>query len=119
MLAMARMLATLKMTSTNKLPKRLKDLRTRAAVSCREAARLAGLTEGHVSQIERRNPRIEADTLASLARVFGVSLDWLYAGEGRAPSDAALQAAVAAATRRADRTSNLPAKRKSNDLHGA
>ena len=88
-------------------------------MSCREVARLAGLTEGHVNQIERRNPRIEADTLASIARVFGVSLDWLYAGEGRAPSDRALAAAVAAANRRADRASTLSAKRRSNEVHGA
>ena len=101
-LAVTSMLAILS-ARPSKLPKQLKDLRKKSGISCREVARLAGLTEGHVSQIERNNPRIEADTLASLARVFGVSLDFLYSGKGAAPTDRSLFAALAAATRRADR----------------
>ena len=67
-------------------------------LSTRELDRLAGITEGHTSLIETgARPNIEARTAASLARVLGVSLDWLVTGAGKEPSERAVRSAVAAA----------------------
>lgn len=104
------MLVTLSPPVT-RLAAQLKQLRDTASLSCRELARLAGLTPGHVSQIERESPRIEAVTLASIAGVFGVSLDWLYHGRGERPSDTDITTAVRRAMSRADRAESSPAKK--------
>lgn len=71
-------------------------------LAARELDRLAELGEGHVSMIEtNRRPNIEARTATRLARVLGVSLDWLLGGSGPAPSPSEVTAAVKAARRRA------------------
>lgn len=70
----------------------------------RELDRLAGLTEGHTSAIETGNrPNVEARTAAALARVLGVSLDWLVTGTGPTPSERRIKVAVEQA--RTSRTS--------------
>lgn len=80
------------------LPERLAAARQFAGLSARALDRLAGLGEGHVSMIESgRRPRIEAGTAEALARVLGLSLDWLLAGSGKAPRPKAIREAVAAA----------------------
>lgn len=85
------------------LSERLRELRERAGLAARPLDRLAGLGEGHVNMIERgERPNIEAETARALARVFGCSLDWLIAGMGRPPTDAALRRAVARAQREFD-----------------
>jgi DNA-binding Xre family transcriptional regulator len=61
----------------------------------RELDRLAGLTAGHTSAIETGNrPNVEARTAAGLCRVLGVSIDWLVLGDGRAPTERTVRAAV-------------------------
>lgn len=48
-----------------------------------------------------RRPNIEAKTATRLARVLGVSLDWLLGGTGGEPTAAEVSAAVKSARRRA------------------
>ena len=84
------------------LSERLKWLRTTADnVSAREASKLAGLRQGHVALIESgERSGVAAETVRSLAAVFGVSMDWLFSGFGKAPDVAAVRAAVTRAQRR-------------------
>lgn len=77
---------------------RLRELRQAAALKHRELDRLAGITEGHARMIETgvvTNACIH--TVTKLARVFGASLDWFVAGNGRAPSARTLRSAVKSA----------------------
>ena len=77
---------------------RLRSVRELAGLSARELAVLANLAPSLVGHIELgrvQHPR--AETLAELARVLGVSLDWLIRGEGDGPSTDCVQAAVAGA----------------------
>lgn len=74
---------------------RLEDLCHRAGLSFRGADDLARRTPGHCQAIVRGTIRAaEAVTLLAYARVLGASLDWLISGEGTAPSDDAVRAAV-------------------------
>lgn len=61
----------------------------------RELDRLSTLGMGHVSMIESgRRPNIEGATAVKLARVLGVSVDWLLTGEGDDPTADQVRAAV-------------------------
>lgn len=85
---------------TMSFSERLKQVRALAppGTSARTVDRLAGLTPGHTSLIEgglRLN--VEARTAEALARVFGVSLDWLISGIGDAPSARRVRAALSKA----------------------
>jgi len=87
------------------LSERLREARTLAGVKSRELDRLAGLSECHTQHIETgRRPNPETATIAPLARVLGVSLDWLIAGNGPAPEEAAVKAAVEQARQAAKAT---------------
>lgn len=57
--------------------------------------------------------RIEALTLANLAEVYGVTMDWLYCGTGAPPADDAIRASVAAARLRGPKEKPHSAKRAS------
>jgi hypothetical protein len=58
-----------------------------AALSAREISRIAGLVPTHVWALEvLGRPGVTADTVSRLAKVFGVSLDWLYGGVGTPPT---------------------------------
>lgn len=62
---------------------------------------MAKLTHGHTSQVENvLGSRVSARTIVSLARVFGVSVNWLLDGDGDAPTGPELKAAVAVARAR-------------------
>lgn len=77
-------------------------LRAKAGISARELARVAGLSETHVSQIETTlGAGVNAKTLAPLARALGTSIDWLVSGEGAEPSQEDVRAAVERAHRAA------------------
>lgn len=83
------------------LSDRLREARSFSSLSARELDRLAGIGQGHSALIESgQRPNVEAKTATALARVLGVSLDWLLMGRGRPPSDAAIRAAVAEARKR-------------------
>lgn len=56
-------------------------------LSQRKAARLAGLSEDTVRTILRRHTDARAETLARLAPVLGVSVDWLARGLVSEPTD--------------------------------
>ncbi len=90
-------------TSAETLAARLRWVRQElAGISARELDRLARRTEGHASLIESRpNAGAEMGTVEAYASVFGLSLDWLVRGAGRAPSKATVVAAVEAARRAA------------------
>jgi len=73
-----------------------------AGISARELDRLAGKTEGHAAAVETKlHERAQLGTIADYAEVFGVSLDWLVAGEGHVPTEAEVRAAVSFAQQRA------------------
>jgi transcriptional regulator with XRE-family HTH domain len=77
---------------------RIKSLRRHAGLTATQAGELAGLKgRGHVASFERGATGITGGTLARLADVFGVSLDWLYRGLGEAPTKLAVKKAVALA----------------------
>jgi len=77
------------------LAARLRHARILGGLSARELDRLAGKTPGHSSLLET-SPDIDpsVSTAMAYARVLGLSLDWLAAGEGAAPHRAAVLASV-------------------------
>ncbi|HEY2509462.1 MAG TPA: helix-turn-helix transcriptional regulator [Polyangiaceae bacterium] len=82
------------------LAERLRELRITAGISSRELGRLAGLSHGHIGQIEREELDVRAVKLVGIAEVLGVSLDWLCLGKGEPPSGEMLQRSIRAARRR-------------------
>jgi transcriptional regulator with XRE-family HTH domain len=77
---------------------RLRRTRLSAGLSQHELSRLAGLGPSQVRMIEigaRRAP--SGLTLAALARVLGVRLDWLVEGTGAEPAVSTVRARVRAA----------------------
>ena len=74
---------------------RLALLCERADTSHRDLDRLAGLSEGHITMMLRRQSgRIENATAVALSETLGASLDWLLAGKGKPPSERDVRAAV-------------------------
>jgi transcriptional regulator with XRE-family HTH domain len=67
------------------LPTLLRQARDRAKVSTVEAARELGVRRPAIWEIEHGKRRCEAQELAKLARLYGVSVSWLL---GRASSRA-------------------------------
>lgn len=87
------------------LAQRVSRLRGVAGISARDLDRLAELVQGHTSAIEAGGrDGIAAQTVSKIARVFGASMDWLFAGTGAAPSDDDVRDAVAKAKRAVKRT---------------
>lgn len=67
-------------------------------MSARELDRLSEITEGHTSLIESGVVRdVGTQTLSKIAKVLGVSLDWLVTGQGKVPTARQVSAAVNAA----------------------
>jgi transcriptional regulator with XRE-family HTH domain len=86
------------MGSESAIGQRLRFARTAAGLSTRELAKLSGLTTGHPSLIEAgKRPAVSAKALADMARVLGISLDWLVNGSSPEPAEASIKAAVAVA----------------------
>jgi transcriptional regulator with XRE-family HTH domain len=78
---------------------RLRVARKKAELSARELARLTGISEALIGYIERSpcGDRSRARTLIQIARVLGLSLDWLLLGVGDAPRVGTVRASVARA----------------------
>lgn len=77
---------------------RLRYARDAADCSATALAALAGLSPAHVGMIERGDRfRLAYPTVSRLARVLGVSTDWLADGIGPTPDPAAVRASVEAA----------------------
>jgi transcriptional regulator with XRE-family HTH domain len=85
------------------LASRLSAIRSRAGLTQADLAALAGLKNpSHVGMIERgERSDIAATTATALARTLGTTAEYLVDGEGDAPLDDALRAAVARARRTA------------------
>jgi transcriptional regulator with XRE-family HTH domain len=74
---------------------RIQELRTLSGLSSRELSRLAGLSPTHVRRIETGHfAEVSTGTIARIARVFGVGLDWLYLGTGKRPANHLVAKAV-------------------------
>lgn len=99
------------------LSERIAEVRQLAGLSGRELDRLAGLTLGHVAAIEAGRFSPGAGTLEALRAALGVSLDWLVAGQGKAPPARVVATAVAAA--RARLQAATPPARTEEDSEGA
>jgi transcriptional regulator with XRE-family HTH domain len=84
---------------------RIERLRGLTGLSARGLARLAGLHGSHVWTIESSaSEQVSASTLRRIADVFGVTIDWLFDGEGEGPTPDSLRKAVARARRARDRS---------------
>jgi transcriptional regulator with XRE-family HTH domain len=75
------------------LADRLRQLLTKSGLTQREFSELAGLSSGFLGTFFTRakddpSAAMNADTLAAIAKAFGVSQEWLVTGEG-APEGAA------------------------------
>lgn len=67
---------------------RVKALRKRRGWSLSELATATKLSAGYISQLERGVAQPSLATMIELARTFGVSVQWFFAGEPRPnPSD--------------------------------
>lgn len=76
--------------------RRLAEARAMAGLSARELSTRAGLARSIVSLFEAGKKGANAETVAKLADVLGVSMDWLYRGVGIQPSMRRIKTAVAA-----------------------
>lgn len=84
------------------LGERIRSLRAQVGITARELDALADLAACHVNAIELTS-KISTKSLERIADVFGVSLDWLLRGDGRARTRDQVRAAVARASSRAKR----------------
>ena len=64
---------------------RLRRVRKAVGYSARGLSALAGLSQGHVTLIEKRKGDIESGTAFRLAAVLGISPEWLITGQGPVP----------------------------------
>ena len=81
-------------------------------LSAREVDRVAGLHHGHTWAIESgARTNIESATSLALARVFGVSLDWLLTGSGSVPIMSSVASAFERARSEQDRVSATGSER--------
>jgi transcriptional regulator with XRE-family HTH domain len=101
------------MRRASTISSRVRQLRELASppITARELDRLTGLREGHAAMLEKRvaSERVEARTLHRIAEVFGVSMEWLFTGGGRAPVASDVAMPVARARRAArDKPSERP-----------
>jgi len=89
------MLATVRDLSRG-IGKRLEAARELAGISARELDKLIGVSPGYCSRIESGD-RPDPGSMVSerIARVFGLSLDWLISGVGPSPTVRTVAAAVA------------------------
>ena len=91
------------MPSATTLASRVAHVRGLAGIPARHLDRLAGLTPGHTSAIERsKKIDVGAATLSGIASALGVSIDWIVRGSGKVPTARAVKAAVAVATERSN-----------------
>jgi transcriptional regulator with XRE-family HTH domain len=83
---------------------RVQEARALSELSQRDLDRLAGLSEGHVGMIESgRRENLEASTASRIAKVLGMTLEWLIDGTGEGPTPAKVRRAVASARNAAAR----------------
>jgi transcriptional regulator with XRE-family HTH domain len=71
--------------SLDGLPNRIAAVRTRLGLTQRAFAARVGVTRNIVIRYEGGTGRPRADTLERIARLGGVSVDWLLRGDRRPP----------------------------------
>lgn len=85
---------------TERFGDRVKRLRLRAGLTRYAVEDLAGLTHGHLWQIEEGGRKtVQADTAIRIAAVLGVTSEHLVIGDGPPPTDEQLAQAVEEARR--------------------
>lgn len=81
---------------------RIKAARTLAGISTKDLDRLAGLKEGVCWAVENSaTGNSETRTVDKIAKVLGLSLDYVIRGDGKPPTANKVKAAVEAARREA------------------
>ena len=70
---------------------RIKARRLELAWTQEELARKAGISTGFLSDLENSKRNVSAETLLDIARVLGLSLDYLMKGGGAAPQTEQVQ----------------------------
>lgn len=82
--------------------KRLARLRRYTGLSARGLDLLAGAARGTTALLELgRRDTMSAETASKYIRALGCSLEWLIGGVGKAPTEAHVSTAIAAAKSRA------------------
>jgi transcriptional regulator with XRE-family HTH domain len=100
---------TLAKMSDQTFSERLAWLREVSGLGSREVGRLAELSESYASVIERSDAnRPGYTTLRNLAKLFGVTCEWLATGDGPLPSVSAIQKTAALARAAAEVPSPPP-----------
>ncbi|MCM0757380.1 helix-turn-helix transcriptional regulator [Sporomusa sphaeroides DSM 2875] len=66
---------------------RLKYLRSHYKLTQAEFAKAIGLSQGNVSDMERRKFHPSIDTVISVCRYFSISADWILLGIGNGPGE--------------------------------
>jgi len=61
---------------------RIKEVRSKLKLSQQELAAKLGISQGHLSEVERGMRKPGGEMLNALKHTFNVSLDWLFTGEG-------------------------------------
>lgn len=82
---------------------RLNQLLLIAGLSARQACKLAGLPETFTSRLKSAASQPVVGNAMALARVFGTTTDYLFAGSGEPPTPDQIRAAVQAAQEAAAR----------------
>lgn len=63
------------------LPERLRQAREQAGLSQGQVARMLDMSRPTVSEIEAGNRRLRADEVPAFARLYDVSVTWLWEGK--------------------------------------
>lgn len=72
-------------TMTDALASRLRIAREQAGLSQGQVAKMLGLHRPSVTEIEMGRRRVTAKELATMAKLYGVSISWLTSGESEEP----------------------------------
>ena len=65
-----------------KIGRRIRELRG-LYTNQGQFARTIGVSQGHLSRIERGEKEVGAQILLNIAKVFGISIEWLLTGQNR------------------------------------
>lgn len=68
--------------STNAIGKRIKELRKRYNLNQKDFAKPLGISNGHISNIEKGNDMPSAALIKLIAREYNTSEDWIITGAG-------------------------------------
>lgn len=75
-------MSTKKFIMNNKIYTRIKEIRKKIGCTQKEFADTIGISQGHLSKIERGEYIPDKPILISIAYSYRINLDWLLTGEG-------------------------------------